>query len=97
MDQYYPVAISIALEIHWYHPDVKHKGVDVIWRQMQHIAHIIGGQRLAVAIKKGCKKCCIRNSKSIEVATGPIQNVNLCIAPAFFVSQIDIFGPCDPL
>lgn len=24
---------------------------------------------------------------------GPIQNVNLCIAPAFFASQVDIFGP----
>ena len=94
MDQYSPVAIVIALEIHWNHPDVKHhKGADVIWRQMQRIAHIIGGQKIAVAIKKGCKKCRILNSKSIEVAMGPIQGVTLCIAPAFFASQIDIFGP----
>ena len=93
MDQYSPVAIAIALEIHWCHPDVRHKGVDAIWRQMQRLAHIIGGQKLAVAIKKGCKKCRILNSKSIEVAMGHIQDVNLCIAPAFFASQIDIFGP----
>ncbi len=93
MDQYSPVAIAIALEIHWYHPDAKHKGVDVIWRQMQRVAHIIGGQKLSIAIKQGCKKCRILNNKSIEVAMGPIQDVNLCIAPAFFASQIDIFGP----
>ena len=24
---------------------------------------------------------------------GPLQNVNLCIAPAFFACQVDIFGP----
>ena len=24
---------------------------------------------------------------------GPIQNMNLCIAPAFYACQIDIFGP----
>ena len=33
------------------------------------------------------------NKESIDVIMGPIQNVNLCIAPAFFASQVDIFGP----
>ena len=93
MDQYSPVAISIALETHWHHPDVRHKGVDAIWRQMERICHIIGGQQLAVSVKKRCKKCRVLNKTSIEVAMGPIQVVNFSIAPPFFACQLDIMGP----
>ena len=93
MDQYSPVAISIAMDIHWYHPDVRHAGIEAILRQMQCVAHIIGGRKLAISIKRGCKRCRILNKESIEIAMGPIQDVNLCIAPVFFASQIDIFGP----
>ena len=84
MDQYSPVAISIAMEVHWYHPDVQHRGLEAILRQTQNIAHIIGGRRLAKAIKRACTRCRIMNKESIDVIMGPIQNVNLCIAPAFF-------------
>ena len=93
MDQYSPVAISIALEIHWYHPDVKHTGVESMLRQTQRVAHVIGGRDLVKSIKHGCKRCRILNKLSVDVVMGPVQNVNLCIAPAFYASQIDIFGP----
>ena len=93
MDQYSPVAISIALEIHWYHPDVGHKGIETIHRQTLCVAHIVGGRLLAGWVKDGCKKCRALNKKSIDVAMGPIQEANLCIAPPFFACQIDIFGP----
>ena len=33
MDQYSPVAISIVMEIHWQHPDVKHTGIETMLRQ----------------------------------------------------------------
>ena len=92
MDQFSPVAISVALEIHWNHPDVRHRGVAAIFRQMLKVAHILGGFSLAASIKQGCKRCRILNKKSIKVAMGPIQDVNLCIAPAFYASQVDIFG-----
>ena len=93
MSQYSPVAISVALETHWYHPDVQHKGVEAIFRKTLDIAHIIGGFKLAVSIKHGCKRCRILYKNSVDVAMGPIKNYNLCIAPAFYASQIDIFGP----
>ena len=57
------------------------------------LVHIIGGRKLAMFIKRGCKRCRILNKESIELAMGPVQDVNLCIAPPFFASQIDIFGP----
>ena len=93
MDQLSPVAISIAFEVHWHHPDVRHRGAEIIWRQMERVAHIIGGRKLAVSLKEGCKRCRALEKKAIEVAMGPIQEANLCIAPAFYSAQIDIFGP----
>ena len=93
MSRYSPVAISIALEIHWHHPDVQHRGVEAIFRKTLDIAHIIGGHKLSVSIKKGCKRCRILYKCSVDVAMGPLKNFNFCIAPAFYASQIDIFGP----
>ena len=93
MDQFSPVAVAIALDIHWNHPDVRHRGVAAIFRQMLKVAYILGGFSLATTIKQGCRKCRILNKNSIDVAMGPLQDVNLCIAPAFYASQVDIFGP----
>ena len=62
-------------------------------RQVDRVAHIIGGHNLMVRIKDGCKRCRALNKKSIEVAMGPVQDVNLCIAPAFYACQADITGP----
>ena len=93
MDQYSPVAISIALEVHWCQSDVKHTGIEDILRKMLGVVFIIGGRKLAISIKRGCKKCRILHKKSVEVAMGPIQSINLCIAPAYYACQIDIFGP----
>ena len=93
MDQHSPVAISISLEIHWHHRDVRHRGVEAMCRQVGRVAYIIGEHGLMVSIKEGCKRCRFLNLKSIEVAMGPVQDVNLCIAPAFYACQIDIFGP----
>ena len=93
MDQYSPVAISIALEIHWYHPDVCHRGIESLCRQVERVAHVIGGQNLMIFLKNGCKKCRIIDKDLIEVVMGPVQDVNFCIAPAFYATQVDIFGP----
>ena len=91
-DQCSPVGIAVALEVHWHHPDVCHRGIETIYRQMLRVAYIIGGRQLATSIKQGCRRCRSLYKKSLEVAMGPIQNVNLCIAPPFFASQIDILG-----
>ena len=93
MDQYSPVGIAVALEVHWHHPDVCHRGIETIYRQMLRVAYIIGGRQLATSIKQGCRRCRNLYKKSLDVAMGPIQNVNLCIAPPFFACQMDILGP----
>ena len=91
MEQSSPVAVSIALEVHWNHPDVRHHGVAAIFRQMLKVAYILGGFSLASSIKQGCRRCRILNKNSIDVAMGPLQDFNFCIAPAFYASQVDIF------
>ena len=93
MDQYSPVAISISMEVHWHHQDVKHRGIESMLRQSLKIAHIIGGRDLTKSIKRICHRCRILNKNAIGVVMGPLQNVNLCIAPAFYASQVDICGP----
>ena len=67
MESFSPVAIAVALEIHWFHPDVGHKGIEGILRQMLRVAHIIGGRQLAVSLKDGCKKCRILYKRSVDV------------------------------
>ena len=44
-------------------------------------------------VKSECIKCKILEKKAVRVAMGPVQDVNLCIAPPFFNSQVDICGP----
>ena len=90
-----PFAYSVANEIHWYDSDVRHSGVEVIYSRTQNIAYIIRGRSLIKRIRKDCVKCRILNKKAIQVAMGPIHESNLNIAPAFFISQVDIFGPMD--
>ena len=87
MDQWSPVAISIAMKIHWYHPDVQHCGIEAILRQTQSVAHIIGSRHLAKSIKPGRIKCRILNRNSIDVIMGKIQNVNFCIARPFLPAR----------
>ena len=41
-------------EVHWYHPNVKHGGIESVSRQVKRVAHIINGRKLIIAIKKSC-------------------------------------------
>lgn len=43
-------------------------------------------------MKGECTKCRILGKKSVKIAMGPLQDVNLCVAPAFYYSQVDICG-----
>ena len=71
MEQYSPVAISISMEIHWHHQDVKHRGIESMLRQSLKVAHIMGGRELTKSVKRICKRCRIMNKNSIGVVMGP--------------------------
>ena len=90
-----PLAYSLTDEIHWYHPDVMHSGVESILREINRMAFIIGGRGLVKSMKENCARCRYLHKLEVKVAMGPKHNSNLCIAPAFFNTQVDICGPVE--
>ena len=103
MDSLSPFAYSIVNEVHWYNEVAKHSGVETVLRYTQKYAHIIEGRtgvdevhwynELVMKFRKSCKRCRYLEKRNIKVLMGPVSKYNLNIAPAFYISQIDIFGP----
>lgn len=56
-------------------------------------AYIIKGKSLADEVKAKCKFCQRYKLKTLKVEMGKIDDSRLNIAPAFTISQIDLFGP----
>ena len=73
--------------------DAKHSGVETVLRYTRKIAYVIKGRELVKSFRKDCTRCRILAKKAIQVAMGPVHGNNLNIAPAFFMTQVDIFGP----
>ena len=84
VDRHSPLAFSIVDEVHWYHPDVWHAGVESALRMVNSIAYVIGGRGLVRLIKDSCTKCRSLWKEEVKVAMGPKDASNLCIAPAFY-------------
>ena len=95
IDSLSPVAYAIANEIHWYDPDVNHAGIESMLRQVNCVGYIIDGRKLIKDMKKACIRCRILNKKAVKVMMGPKHDSNLCIAPAFHSTQVDLCGPFD--
>ena len=93
VDRYSPLAFSVINEVHWYHDDARHSGSDTVYRYVLQIAHINEGRSLVNMIKDDCVRCRYLKKRALEVAMGPKSGDNLCIAPPFYVTQVDIVGP----
>ena len=93
IDKFSPLAYALINEVHWYDPDAMHSGNETVSRHVQLIAYIIEGKSLVRRFRTECPRCRILNKRALKVIMGPISDNNLCIAPAFFVSQCDICGP----
>ena len=93
VDKFSPVAYAVVNEIHWYSTDAKHSGNETVLRYVQSIIYIIEGRSIVKTFRKECPRCKTLIKKAIDVAMGPVSSNNLCIAPAFFISQVDLFGP----
>ena len=64
-----------------------------MYRYVLQIAYILEGRSQVSAIKDDCARCRYLQKRTLAVAMGPISDVNLCIAPPFFMCQVDMFGP----
>ena len=93
VDQYSPVAWSIIYEIHWYHTLAKHSGVATTTRISREYAYIAGVKEICQVFRKSCAKCRWIAKRTIEVEFGPLSDCQLTLAPAFYVTQIDLMGP----
>ena len=93
VDKFSPLAYALINEIHWYSPDAKHSGNETVLRHVQKVAYIMEGRLLVKQFRQECARCRLLNRKAIKVAMGPVSDINVCIAPAFYNSQVDIFGP----
>ena len=95
IDRYSPLAFSLINEVHWYNTDAKHSGNETVMRHTQKLAHVIEGMPLVKLIRNDCPRCRLLKKKAIAVAMGPKSCANFCIAPAFYMCQVDMFGPFD--
>ena len=93
IEKHSPLAYSLINEIHWYNKDVKHAGVEVVWRYVLKKAFIFEGRNLVKLIKKNCQACRYLRKRSVEVVMGPVSSYNLTIAPCFYFCQVDLCGP----
>ena len=91
VDSKSPFAFSIVNEVHWYDNEAKHSGVETVLRYSQKIAHILQGRKLVKRFRKACIRCRILSMRTLEVSMGPVKQCNLNIAPAFYMSQVDIY------
>ena len=67
--------------------------LNLFLRQVQRVAHIFNGRKLIIAIKKSCSMCRLLEKRVVKVTMGQKPESNLCIAPAFYNTQVDLCGP----
>ena len=93
IERYSPLAYSIVNEIHWYHSTASHKGIETTWRYLLQKVFIIEGRYLVKEIRSTCERCRYLTKRTIDVIMGPVSQDNLMIAPAYYVTQVDLCGP----
>ena len=62
-------------------------------RFVQKVAHIIEGRSVVKMFRDNCPRCKYLNKKAVDFAVGQVPSKNLSVAPAFYISQLDIFWP----
>ena len=92
-DKHSPIAYSLVNDIHWNDKTVCHCGVETTYRYILKRMFIIEGRELVRRIKSSCNFCRYLEKKALCVPMGPISKYCMMIAPAFYISQVDIAGP----
>ena len=93
VDKFSPLAYALINEVHWHDPDARHLGNETVMRYLLKVAYVIEGAPLVELFRSNCPRCRFLLKRMIEVAMGPRKNENLTIAPPFYYSQVDLFGP----
>ena len=91
VDRHSPLAYCIGQHIHW--NTAHHRGIESCNRFSLQNCFILQGMSLYKELAEDCMWCTRKRKKMIEVSMGPISDHQLSIAPPFWCSQVDLFGP----
>lgn len=92
-DKNSPIAYSLVNDVHWNDKTARHCGVETTCRYVLKQMYIIQGRELVKRIKKSCNLCKYLEKRALCVPMGPISKFCTMIAPAYYISQVDIAGP----
>ena len=93
IDAHSPIAYSVVNEVHWSHKVAKHRGVETVFRYVLQVCYILNGRGMVKMFRQNCERCRYLAKRTIEIEMGPVSAHNLTIAPAFYITQVDIAGP----
>ena len=93
VDLHSPVAYSVVNDIHWNHKVARHSGVETVHRYVLQQCFIIDGRNLVKKFRGNCARCRYLAKRTIDIQMGPVSSHNLTIAPAYYITQVDIAGP----
>ena len=91
VDRYSPVAYSVMLYVH--NTLTNHGSILHAIRVSAGIVYIMGCRSLAIEIRESCHHCKRYKVRLLEAALGPLHPGRLAPAPAFYLVQVDLFGP----
>ena len=95
VERHSPLAYSIVDQVHWYHATAKHSGVETTIRYIMNIAHIFGVRNLVKVFRKQCIRCRYLLKRTLDVEMAPASKHQLCVAPPYYIAQLDLTGPYD--
>ena len=91
LDRFSP--ISYAIMVHAHGIVTKHRNAACTLRESRSLAYILQGRDLSIEIRDGCVPCRRYRAKLLKAEMGPVHESRLTIAPAFYLVQVDLFGP----
>ena len=89
VDRWSPLAYAVGYHIH--NEVIKHGGFETCFRASHGFIHILKG--LFQELGEDCVLCQKLNRRFIEAALGPIHSSKFTLAPPFWASQCDLWGP----
>ena len=93
LDRFSPLSYCIAQHVHW--NVSKHRGIETTNRMSLEQVTIIQGMNLYREIAEECMICHMKRKQYLEVPMGPISQDQLVLAPPFYITMLDLFGPVE--
>ena len=93
VDKHSPLAYAIINDVRWNDKVAQHSGIETVWRYVLKKAYVTEGCSIVKNIKRLCQRCRYLKKKTIDIIMGPVSEYNLKIAPAFYITQVDLTGP----